>query len=71
MVEAVGARELASGAKTDWDLVPQMQVSLSTRQHILVNAGASIPVTNTSNRGTLFGFYVIWDWYDGGLFEAW
>jgi mono/diheme cytochrome c family protein len=70
-IELLGAHEFTSGAKVDWDIVPQMQVSLSTRQHILVSAGARIPLNDTSARNTQFVFYFIWDWYDGGLFEAW
>ena len=67
----LGRQDLASGARTDWDIVPQMQVSLSTLQHILVSAGYRIPVTNTSGRSGQFVFYFIWDWYDGGLFDHW
>ena len=70
-VEILGAQEMASGARTDWDVVPQMQVSLSTRQHVLLSAGARIPVTNASARSTQFVFYLIWDWYDAPLFQAW
>jgi mono/diheme cytochrome c family protein len=70
-VEILGRQELASGARTDWDIVPQLQVSLSTRQHILFSAGMRIPVTNTSDRSTQFLFYFIWDWYDAGLFQGW
>jgi mono/diheme cytochrome c family protein len=69
MLELLGAHEFANGAKTDWDIVPQMQVSLSRRQHILFNAGARIPLNDTSARNTQFVFYFIWDWYDGGLFK--
>jgi mono/diheme cytochrome c family protein len=71
MVELLGTHEFTKGAKTEWDVVPQMQVSLSTRQHILFNAGARIPVNETSMRKTQFVFYFIWDWYDGGLLEGW
>jgi mono/diheme cytochrome c family protein len=71
MLELLGSHEFVNGAKVDWDIVPQMQVSLSTRQHILFNAGARIPLNDTSVRNTQFVFYFIWDWYDGGLFEAW
>ena len=67
----LGRQDLASGARTDWDIVPQMQVSLSTLQHILVSAGYRIPVTNTSQRSGQFVFYFIWDGYDGGLFDHW
>ncbi|HEY4264297.1 MAG TPA: cytochrome c [Micropepsaceae bacterium] len=70
-LELVGRQEMASGAKTDWDIVPQMQVSLSTLQHILVSAGYRIPVTNSSQRSGQFVFYFIWDWYDGGLLDHW
>jgi len=71
MLEILGSREMASGAKTEWDLVPQLQVSLSRRQHILFDAGARIPLTNASVRNTQFLFYFVWDWYDAGLFEGW
>jgi mono/diheme cytochrome c family protein len=71
MVEVLGSRELSTGAKIDWDIVPQLQVSLSQRQHILFNAGARIPLNDMSARHTQFVFYVIWDWYDGGLWEGW
>ena len=70
-VEILGAQELASGAKTEWDIVPQLQVSLSQRQHVLFSAGARIPVTATSERHPQFVFYFIWDWYDAGLLQAW
>jgi hypothetical protein len=71
MVELLGAHEFTKGAKTEWDIVPQMQVSLSTRQHILFNAGARIPINEASARNTQFVFYFILDWYDGGLFDGW
>jgi hypothetical protein len=71
MIEVLGVQELASGAKTEWDIVPQMQVTLSTRQHVRLNAGARIPVTEPSSRSTLFVFYLLWDWYDAGLFQGW
>jgi mono/diheme cytochrome c family protein len=70
-VEILGTQELASGAQAEWDIVPQMQVSLSQRQHVLFSAGARLPLTNASERSTQFVFYVIWDWYDAGLFEGW
>ena len=66
-----GLLELAHGAVTEWDLVPQMQVSLSRRQHILFNAGVRVPINETASRSPQFLFYIIWDWYDAGLFDAW
>ena len=42
MLEVLGARSF--GAPTDWDVVPQLQVSLSGLQHVLLNVGLRIPV---------------------------
>jgi hypothetical protein len=70
MVELLGARELEGGA-TEWDLVPQLNVTLSKRQHIQINFGARVPLTNHSERSTVFMMYFMWDWYDGGLLEGW
>jgi mono/diheme cytochrome c family protein len=71
MVEALAERELERGAKTLWDVVPQVQVSLSTRQHVLFSAGVRIPVNEREDRKPSFAFYVLWDWFDGGLFDGW
>jgi hypothetical protein len=71
MVELVGAKELVSGEQALWDLVPQLQVTLSRRQHIMINAGARVPVSETEGRDTSVLFYLLWDWFDGGLFDGW
>jgi mono/diheme cytochrome c family protein len=71
MIEAVAARDLIDGAKTDWDVVPQFQVTVSRRQHIRANLGVSVPVTNTTGRPVKLMMYFLWDRADGGLFEGW
>jgi hypothetical protein len=71
MVEAVAFRELKGGAPTSLDLVPQVQISLSRRQHVLASLGASFPTANREGRSPQAMAYVLWDWFDGGLFEAW
>jgi hypothetical protein len=71
MVEVLGSRELTPGATVDWDLVPQVQVSLSTRQHVLLNAGLRIPINDSGPRTTTVMFYLLWDWFDGGLLSGW
>jgi hypothetical protein len=71
MVEALLSRDLHSGADTKFDLAPQVQVTLNKRQHIMLNIGARIPVNHTSGRDTVFAVYLLWDWFDGGLFEGW
>ena len=71
IVEVVTARTLAHGAATDWDVVPQMQVSLSKRRHILVSGGVRIPVNGRADRHPQALSYFLWDWYEGGLFDGW
>ena len=69
--EFVATHDFTPNAKTDWDIVPQFQVTLSQRQHVRVNLGVSIPVTNTADRPIQAVMYVLWDWFDGGLREGW
>jgi len=71
MLEVLSIRDLASGAETKVDLVPQFQVSLNTRQHILLNVGTRIPVTQTSERDAQIVIYLLWDWFDGGFTDGW
>lgn len=71
MVEVQAKRDLESGATTRLDIIPQMQFSLNTRQHVLANIGLLIPATQTSGRSTRLLIYVLLDWFDGGFFEGW
>jgi mono/diheme cytochrome c family protein len=71
MIELLAVRELAAGAKIDLDVVPQFQVTLSKRKHIMANIGIRLPVNNTAGRTSQVVFYLIWDWFDGTLFEGW
>ncbi len=71
MVEILGARELEDGSDVEWDVLPQLQVSLSTRQHVLLNAGVRMPLTQRDERRTSLLVYVLWDWFDGGLLSGW
>lgn len=71
MLEVLGARTLAGGATTHWDLVPQMQVTLNARQHLRVSGGVRLPVNDRSERSPAVMFYFLWDWFDGGLFDGW
>jgi hypothetical protein len=71
MVEFLAERDLISGAKTNWDYLPEMQVTISRRQHIRVNAGLRNPMTNTAGRQRQVVFYFLWDWADGRLTEGW
>ncbi len=71
MVEILGGRELESGATTHWDLVPQFQVTLNNRQHIMANLAVRIPINDTQSRDPRFLIYFLWDWFDGGLTDGW
>lgn len=71
MVEILGATKLASDGNTRWDVAPQLQVTLSTRQHVRLNMGARIPMNDRDLRDAEIGLYLLWDWFDGGFFEGW
>jgi len=71
MVEVLAARELESGATIDWDIVPQFQVTLNTRQHVRFNIGWRTPLTGRGRRSSIVAMYVLWDWFDGGLRDGW
>jgi mono/diheme cytochrome c family protein len=71
MLEILGSRDLVSQARTDWDLVPEMQVTLSKRQQVRGAIGVRTPVNNTSGRSPAVMFYVLWDWQEGSLFKGW
>lgn len=71
MVEFLAERDLQAGAPTDWDIVPEMQVTLNKRQHVRLNVGVRTPMNNTAGRSTQLAFYVLWDFFDGGLLEGW
>ena len=57
--------------ETEWDVVPQMQVSLSKLQHVLLSVGVRVPLTERQDRKPELLTYFLWDWFDGGLFRFW
>ncbi|MDE3000329.1 MAG: c-type cytochrome [Gemmatimonadota bacterium] len=71
MVELLASRELVSRADIAVDLVPQMQVALNTRQHVLLNVGVRVPVANRQDRKSQIVLYLLWDWFDGGFLDGW
>lgn len=70
MVELLGARVLEEGATTSWDVVPQLQVTLNTRQHVMGNIAVRVPIDDAAREPEVW-VYVLWDWFDGGFFEGW
>jgi hypothetical protein len=71
MVEVLGTSELEKGATPHFDVVPQLQVSLNTRQHVLLNLATRIPLEGGDERPVEVWVYLLWDWFDGGFFEGW
>lgn len=69
LVEVLMAKPQHGSA--EWDVVPQMQVSLSKLQHVLISVGARIPVNEREERKPQFLAYLLWDWFDGGLLQFW
>ena len=71
MLEVLAARPLVSDAAIEWDLLPGAQVTLNTRQHVRLAGGVRLPVTETDQRRKSVIVYLLWDWYEGGLFRGW
>jgi mono/diheme cytochrome c family protein len=71
MVEFLATRDLVDGAKTNWDVMPEMQVTVSPRQHIRADIGVRAPFTNTVGRVPQVYFYVLWDWAEGHFWNGW
>jgi mono/diheme cytochrome c family protein len=71
MIEFLATRDLVTSAKTDWDVLPEMQVTISRRQHVRFDLGYRAPVSNTQGRQGQLMFYMLWDWADGKLTEGW
>jgi mono/diheme cytochrome c family protein len=69
IVEVLWARP--SGEASEWDVVPQMQVTLSKLQHVMVSGGVRLPVNGHGERHPEVVTYLLWDWFDGGFFEYW
>jgi mono/diheme cytochrome c family protein len=68
-VEMLWARP--QGGPSEWDVVPQVQVTLSKLQHVMIAGGVRIPLSQREDRPTQGLVYLLWDWFDGGLFEFW
>ena len=68
-VELLVARPFDGGA--EWDVVPQVQVTLSKLQHVSVAGGVRIPLNGRDERGTAVVTYLLWDWFDGPFTSFW
>ena len=71
MVELTAGREFATDTTIRYSIVPQIQITLNKRQHIMFNFGLRAPLNERDVRKAQVVFYVLWDWFDGTLFEGW
>jgi mono/diheme cytochrome c family protein len=70
MVEVLGARDLEFGEPAKWDLVPQLLVTLSRRQHVMASAGVRVPLNIRTRSPAVLGA-VLWEWTQGSVFSGW
>lgn len=71
-IEVLWARPSGpEGHEAEWDIVPQAQVTLSRLQHVQLSAGVRVPLTDRDIRKPQVLVYLLWDWFDGGLFDHW
>ena len=71
MVGVTGTRDLVGGAPVDWDIAPELQVSLSALQHVRASVGVNIPLTQRDTRSAQFLAYLLWDTADGPFLKGW
>jgi len=71
MIEVLGSMDLESGASAHWDIVPQVQFSLNTRQHVMLGLATRIPLEPDNGRPIGVWLYLLWEWFDGGFGEGW
>ncbi len=71
MVEVLGKSDIEKGATVHWDIVPQLQLSLNQRQHIMIDLAVRIPLEAGNGRPVEVYVYLLWDWFDGGFTEGW
>ncbi len=75
MLEVQVKHDFEAGEEPQFDLLPQAQISLNTRQHVLANVGVLLPVGSDHRHGharpVRLVTYILLDWFDGGFFEGW
>ena len=75
MLEMQVEHHFEPGSEPHFDLLPQMQIALNTRQHVLANIGVLVPVGGDDGHGharpVRLLSYILLDWFDGGFFEGW
>ena len=47
------------------------EVAFEAPDDVLFSVGVQVPVTERETRSKSVMAYLLWDWFDGGLFELW
>ena len=67
--------ERGSGSQKEdaiqWSLLPQARIGLTQRGHVALNVGVELPLNERDRYDWRAYVYLIWDFADGGFFEAW
>lgn len=69
--EFIAVREFGPRERLTLDLIPQIQVTLSKRQHMRLGIGVRVPTVNVGARQTQLITYLLWDMFDGKFTEGW
>jgi mono/diheme cytochrome c family protein len=70
MIELLGSRELEFEERARWDLLPELQVTLSRRRHIALGGGIRVPLNLRTRSGSAI-VSLLWGYSEGGLFAGW
>jgi mono/diheme cytochrome c family protein len=70
IVEVLGSRDLEFGERVRWDLVPELLVTLSRRQHIMASGGVRLPLSIRTRSPAVMAS-LLWEWSQGSVFSGW
>ncbi len=69
--EFIAVRHFGPSQRWSLDVVPQIQVTISKRQHMRLGIGVRVPAVNVGSRQTQLITYLLWDMFDGKFTEGW
>ena len=70
IVELLGAQDLEFGERPRWDLMPELHVTLSRRQHVMASVGVRVPLSIRSRSPAVMAS-LLWEWSQGSVFSGW
>jgi hypothetical protein len=70
MIELLGSQELSEREPSRWDVLPELQVTLNRRRHLLATGGLRVPV-NLRTRSASAIVSLLWNWPQGSVLAGW